>query len=117
MQLSTADGPQSTANSTELQSIFSLVSWVKDWRFMNSILKNSNKKAPSIRGFENKLLSTVDCQTLTVLQVFELFHNLFRNPGKGIASIVEKILHGHHSGQVGKQTHDIICASIRRRIP
>ncbi len=40
-------------------------------------------------------LSTVD--HLSILQVFELFHDLFRNPRKGIPSIMEKILHGHHA--------------------
>ena len=67
---------------------------------MNSILKSSNKKAPSVRGFKYKLLKTVNCQPLAVLQIFKLIHNLFRNPCKGISSIVEKILHGHHTGQV-----------------
>jgi hypothetical protein len=67
---------------------------------MYSKKKISNKKAPSVRGFKNKLLSTVDCQPLTVLQVLELIHDFLGNPSVGIASIVEKILHSHHAGQV-----------------
>ncbi len=65
---------------------------------MNSTEWSRNKKAPYRRGFENKLLSTVDCQPLTDLQIFEFVHDFLGDPSKGIATIVEKFLHGYHAG-------------------